>query len=110
MNKDLYKKIIEMEDELEIINLNKLDIDSDSSLEGITIDGQLDQTTYNKIKEIDDKDLDRYLKIRNAYNIQKTKSYMKFFFVIAVIGIIISIIAILPALSNIIQLITKASF
>lgn len=111
MSKDLYKKIIEMEDELEIINLSKLNTTGNNSyLGGGMFDGQLDQATYDQIKEIDDKDLDRYLKIRNAYNIEKTKSYVKFFFVLAVIGIVISIIAILPALSTIIQLMTRATF
>ena len=69
----------------------------------IKIDGE----TYKITNKIGDEELDEYLKILNAHNIQKIKTYVKFFFIIAVIAIIITIAAILPTISTIMQMIPQ---
>ena len=102
MNENQKQKLIEMKRDLEIIDIERTSTHGYSSDE-IKIDGEI----YKVTNSISNEELDEYLKILNAHNIQKIKNYVKFFFIIAVIAIIITIAAILPTISTIMQMIPQ---
>lgn len=101
MNQKQYEKIIRMEQDLEIINLENLEgssaIYSDKSI-------KLNEMTYKIVQEVEDQDLDKYLKIKNAYNLLKIKKYLKIIAIIIGIGAVIAVLALLPYVSAIIQM------
>ena len=69
MNENQKQKLIEMKRDLEIIDIERTSTHGYSSDE-IKIDGE----TYKITNKIGDEELDEYLKILNAHNIQKIKN------------------------------------
>lgn len=83
MDKNQKQKLIEMKRELEIIDLER----TPTPLYGDD-EIKINEENYRITNKISEGELDEYLKILNAHNIQKIKSYVKFFFILTVISLI----------------------
>lgn len=83
MDKNQQQKLIEMKRDLEIIGLERISTPLYGSDEI-----KINEENYRITNKISECEIDEYLKILNAHNIQKIKSYVKFFFILTVISLI----------------------